>query len=537
MKPIIEVARDLGVEGSFIQYGKWTGKVSLDAVHPTSQRGKLVLVTAITPTPHGEGKTVVSIGLSMALNRLGLRSTACIRQPSLGPVFGVKGGGAGGGRTVLEPMQLINMRLTGDIDAVSAAHNLLAAMIDNHIFHGNELGIDPNSITWPRAMDMNERSLREIIVGLGAKNGVLHRSGFVISAASEMMAILGLSNGYADLKNRLADIIVGYTTQMRAVRPPDLKCVGAMAALLRDALQPNLVQTTEGTPALVHGGPFANIAHGAPSLISINLALNLVDYVVAEAGFGSDLGAEKFIDIVSRVGDLHVDAVVLVASVRALRYHGGVADVDTPDARAVELGLRNLEKHLEIVRLFGLSCVVAVNRFSGDSDEELHVIMEFCRSKGVPCALYTAFEEGSKGSEELAQLVIEASAKRSVVSPAYPLGATTIEKIEAVVTKVYGGKAVICTDQAKRDMKRIAEFGLEDRPICIAKTQYSVSDDPAKIGWPRDFAVTVRGVEPAAGAGFNIVFLGDVVTMPGLPKLPNAERIQLSDEGVITGVK
>jgi formate--tetrahydrofolate ligase len=472
----------------------------------------------------------------MALSRLGHRAVACIRQPSLGPVFGVKGGGAGGGEATIEPMRQINMRFTGDIDAISAAHNLLAAMIDNHIFQGNELRIDPVAVTWPRAIDMNDRALREVTVGLGAKNGVPRQSRFVITAASEIMAIICLSRDYSDLKGRLGRIIIGYDVEDEPVRASDLKCVGAMAALLREAMLPNVVQTGEGTPALVHGGPFGNIAHGTCSLTSMRLGLSLADYVIVEAGFASDLGAEKFVDIVTRVGDLRVDMAVLVVTVKALRYHGGSSHWEVPDAGAVRIGLDNMKKHLENVRLYGLTPVVAVNRFPEDSDEELKIVAEACGSEGVPFAASTVYTDGGIGSKELALLVVEACNKGSSCRPVYGLGQTVEAKIEELAKKVYGGRSVEYTDSARDDLARISKLGLSDNPVCVAKTQFSFSDEPSRIGRPRDFVVTVRKVEPAAGAGFNIVHMGQIVTMPGLPKHPAAENIDISDDGIVTGV-
>ncbi|MDA4112663.1 MAG: formate--tetrahydrofolate ligase [Thaumarchaeota archaeon] len=538
LKPIADVAKDLGLDARYlIPYGESIAKVRAEAFQPwPPQKGRLVLVTGMTPTPRGEGKTVTSVGMAMALSRLGHRAVACIRQPSLGPVFGVKGGGAGGGAATIEPMQQINMRFTGDIDAMSAAHNLLAAMIDNHIFQGNELQIDPASVTWPRALDMNDRALREITVGLGAKNGVPRQSHFVITAASEIMAIVCLSRDYADLKRRLGRIIVGYDAKNEPVRASDLKCVGAMGALLKEAMLPNLVQTGEGTPALVHGGPFGNIAHGTCSLASMRLGLSLADYLIVEAGFASDLGAEKFVDIVTRAGDLRVDVAVLVVTVKALRYHGGAAHWEAPDAGAVRLGLENVKKHLENVRLYGLTPVVAVNRFPEDSDEELRIVAEACTSEGVPSAVSTVYTDGGSGSEELARLVVEACRRGSSCKPVYGLDLSVEAKIEQLVKKVYGGRGVEYTDGAREDLVRISRLGLSDNPICVAKTAFSFSDEPSRKGRPRDFIVTVRKIEPAAGAGFNIVHMGQIVTMPGLPKHPAAENIDISDDGAITGV-
>jgi formate--tetrahydrofolate ligase len=431
------------------------------------------------------------------------------------------------------------MRFTGDIDAVSAAHNLLAAVIDNHLFHGNTLGIESRTITWRRAVDMNDRALRKTIIGLGGTgNGIPREDGFVITAASEIMAVLCLSADSADLKQRLARIIVGYTRDGSPVTANDLKVVGAMAALLKDALEPNLVQTAEGTPALVHGGPFGNIAHGTASLISIRLGLSLSDYCVVEAGFATDLGAEKFVDIAARVGGFVADAAVVVATVRALKHHGGVPKeaLDRPNVGAVSRGLENLAKHIENVRLLGLEPVVAINGFQTDSAEELRSIEEFCKGEDVPSALSTAYEAGGEGASYLAQLAVESTKKGRTSKPLYPLDAPTEEKISLLVKKIYGGKAVDYDLQAKSDIERISKLGLENEPICVAKTASSLSDDPKKLGRPRDFTVTVQRLGLAAGAGFNVAYMGDILTMPGLPKEPAAERIDLSEEGVVTGV-
>jgi formate--tetrahydrofolate ligase len=536
LRPVASIAQELGVDGEDVTYyGKWKAKVSFSPSE-TGARGKLILITGITPTPQGEGKTVTSIGVAMGLNRLGKRAIACIRQPSLGPVFGIKGGGAGGGRAVLEPMQEINMRLTGDFDAIAAAHNLLAAMVDNHVFHGNDLKIDPSGIVWPRTLDVNDRALRELNVGLGPKNGVPHQSRFVITAASEIMAVFCLSLGYSDLKDRLGRIIVAYTEQSDPVTAGQLRAVGSMAALLRDALDPNLVQTSEGTPALVHGGPFGNIAHGTCSLLSIQKALELGEYAVVEAGFGSDLGAEKFVDIVSVAGNLKVDTAVLVATVRGLKYQGGLDDTKDPDARAVEKGLENLEKHVENVRALGVRPVVAINRFSSDSSEELAMVRDFCASLGVPSAPSSAFLEGGQGCIELAQLVVEQAGKGSTPKPLYSPNLSAVEKVEVLTKSVYGGNGVNVTETAENDIALIERIGLSRNPVCVAKTAMSLSDDQTKRGRPRGFAVTVRRVQAAAGAGFNVVHMGDIQLMPGLPKVPAAERIALSDDGVISGV-
>ncbi|MDA4123295.1 MAG: formate--tetrahydrofolate ligase [Thaumarchaeota archaeon] len=543
MRPIGDVAADLGIPaGSLETYGEWKAKLDLTLVPKLSEplRGKLILITGMTPTPFGEGKTVTAIGVGMGLAKLGKRAAISVRQPSLGPTFGVKGGAAGGGRCTVEPMQDINLGFTGDIDAIGAAHNLLAAMVDNHIFHGNALGIDSDAISWPRVLDMNERALRAIRVGLGeTKQGVEHDSSFMITAASEVMAALGLSRDYADLKARLGRIIVATNKRGEPVTAADLKAVGAMAALLKRALRPNLVQTAEGTPALVHGGPFGNIAHGTSSIASILLGLRYADYTVVEAGFATDLGAEKFVDIVTRTTGVPVDAAVIVATVKALRYHGGVDKnrLDDPNAEAVARGIENLAKHVENVRLYGLTPIVALNRFPSDTDEEVALVFEFSRTVNVPFAVSTAFADGGEGATRLAELVVAAAAKGEKSRPVYSLGAKTAEKIEKVVRDVYGGKEVKYEPRALDDLERISKLGLDSNPICVAKTPLSFSDDAGKLGRPRGFTVTVKKVRAAAGAGFNVVYMGDIVTMPGLPSHPLAEEIDLSDDGTITGLR
>ena len=542
LKPLIQVAEELGIpQDSLNFYGKWKAKIAFEAVRnlTRAKRGKLILVTAMSPTPFGEGKTVTAIGLGMGLAKLGHRSVVCLRQPSLGPVFGIKGGAAGGGKSTVEPMQEINMGFTGDINALGVAHNLLAAVIDNHLFQGNELGIDWRTINWPRTMDMNDRSLRSTVIGLGGKtDGIPRQDGFVITAASEVMAILCLSKDYADLKQRLGKITIGYTRDGKPVRAADLKVVGAMAAVLRDALEPNLVQTAEGTPALIHGGPFANIAHGTASLISIQLGLGLADYCVVEAGFGSDLGAEKFVDIAARVGGLNVDAAMVVASVRALRYHGGViktqANASNPDA--VKKGLDNLGKHIENVRSLGSMPIVALNKFQSDTEEEIQLVERFCRTQGIPFAISTVFEDGGQGAVDLARQAASAANRGQQSHPIYPLEAPIEQKLEAIATAIYGAKGVDYSQDAKKDIQRLNSLGLVNEPVCVAKTPLSLTDDPSKIGRPREFNVLVRRLHAATGAGFNIAYMGDIVVMPGLPKAPAAENIKLSDDGVVSGV-
>jgi len=529
------VAAELGIdEGLATFYGRYKAKISLKALgRPT--RGKLVLVTGMTPTSHGEGKTVVSIGLSMGLVRLGKLAVACIRQPSLGPVFGIKGGGAGGGRATLEPMQEVNMRLTGDIDAITSAHNLLAAAIDNHIFHGNALGIDPEAIVWPRALDVEDRALREVTVALGDMNGTPHKGSFIITAASEVMAILCLSGDYADLKARLGRMVVAYTKAGDPVVAEDLHVVGAMGALLRDAMQPNLVQTSEGTPALVHGGPFGNIAHGTCSIISISLALQSADYAVVEAGFGSDLGAEKFVDIVARTTGFKIDAAVIVATLRALRHHGG-ADSAGADPEAVRRGTANLAKHIENVRSLGLRPVVALNVFEGDTEDELTAVVELCQAEQVPLATSSAFAEGGEGSRDLAELVVEEAERSGGWAPVYDLEDSVRDKVGKVVAQMYGGAAVDFTDVAALEVERMERQGFGRLPICIAKTATSLSDDPRAVGRPQGFVATVHDIDLAAGAGYVIVEMGEISRMPGLPSSPAAEKISLGDDGEVSGV-
>jgi len=543
MKPITEVAEELGISQDALKlYGRWKAKIGFETVKELtekSRRGKLILVTAITPTPYGEGKTVTAIGLGMGLSKLGYHSTVCLRQPSLGPVCGIKGGAAGGGRSTVEPMQDINLRFTGDIDAIGASHNLLAAMLDNHLFHGNELGIDWRTINWRRTVDMNDRALRRTIIGLGGRmDGVPREDGFMITAASEVMAILCLARDYADLKQRLGRIIVGYTNDGKPVEASQLKAVGAMAALLRDALEPNLVQTAEGTPAFVHGGPFANIAHGTASLVSILLGLSLADYCVVEAGFASELGAEKFVDIAARTGEFNVDAAVIVATVKALRHHGGSRkeDVSLPNPDAVKRGLRNLSKHIENVRTLGPMPVVALNKFQNDTKEEIQLVEQFCGSQGIPFAISTAFEQGGEGAVELAKQAVEGANKGQRSRPLYPLGAPVEQKLDAIVKDLYGGTGVEYSLDSKKDLERLSSLGFANVPVCVAKTPLSLSDDPVKLGRPREFNVQVRRLQVAAGAGFTIALMGDMVLMPGLPKAPAAENINLSDDGVVSGV-
>jgi formate--tetrahydrofolate ligase len=546
MISIVRIAEDLGIDPRQIDpYGKWKAKIALDVVYEVREkRGKLVLVTAINPTPSGEGKTVTAIGLSMALNLLGRKSVVCIRQPSLGPVFGVKGGAAGGGRSTVEPMQEINLRLTGDIDAVGAAHNLLAAMVDNHIFQGNELRFDIHSVNLRRVVDMNDRGLRKIVVGLGGRgDGIPREAGFIITAASEIMAVLCLSRGYSDLKQRLGRIIVGYTEENNPITADDLKSTGAMAAILKEAMKPNLVQTAEGTPAIIHGGPFGNIALGTCSLSSIIFGLDYSEFTVVEAGFGSDLGGEKFFDIVSRVGGFNVDCAVVVASVKALEHHGGYKPEKSergPSENlrmgALQKGLENLAKHIENVQMFEVQPVVCINRFPSDTDDELRLVEAFCKDLEVECSVSTTFENGGEGSKDLAAKVIDSSKKGFKSVPLYSFEESIESKLEKIVTKVYGGDSVEYEPEARKSIAIFQKLGFANLPICMAKTPLSLSDDPKKIGRPRGFSCTVKKLEIAAGAGYVIAHMGDIVSMPGLPQRPAAENIQLDDSGNISGL-
>ncbi len=543
MRPIGEIAAKAHVDDKYIeQYGKYKAKIDLALLNETKREdGKLILVTAITPTPAGEGKTTTTIGLADGLARIGKDVTVALREPSLGPVFGVKGGAAGGGYAQVVPMEDINLHFTGDFHAIGAANNLLAAMLDNHIHQGNALGIDPNKITWRRCVDMNDRELRNIAIGLGgAKNGVTREDGFDITVASEIMAVLCLSNGISDLRERLARIIVGYTYDGKPVTCGEINAQGAMTALLKDALKPNLVQTLEGTPAFVHGGPFANIAHGCNSVMATKLALKMGDYTVTEAGFGADLGAEKFLDIKCRVAGLIPSAVVVVATVRALKMHGGRAKTElaNEDIVALEKGIPNLLRHVSNIKnVYKLPCVVAVNRFPTDTDAEIDFIIKKCRELGVNTVLSTVWAEGGKGGEALAREVVRlCEEEKGDFTFSYDTDATIEEKIEAIVKKVYGGDGISVLPAAKKQIDELSKLGLDKLPICVAKTQYSFSDDPTKLGAPDGFTVTVRNVKVSAGAGFIVVLTGDIMTMPGLPKVPSAEKIDVDENGKITGL-
>lgn len=543
MKPITEIAKSAGIDDKYVeQYGKYKAKIDLSLLKDSkNQDGKLILVTAITPTPAGEGKTTTTIGLADGLKRIGKNVTVALREPSLGPVFGVKGGAAGGGYAQVVPMEDINLHFTGDFHAIGAANNLLAAMLDNHITQGNALGIDPRRITWKRCVDMNDRQLRFIVDGLGGKaNGMPREDGFDITVASEIMAVLCLSSSISDLKDRLSKIIVGYTYDDKPVTCGQLKASGAMTALLKDALKPNLVQTLEGTPALVHGGPFANIAHGCNSVTATKLALKLGDYTVTEAGFGADLGAEKFLDIKCRMAGLTPSAVVVVATVRALKMHGGLAksDLATENISALENGVPNLLRHVSNIKnVYKLPCVVAVNRFPTDTDREIDFIIAKCRELGVNTVLSTVWADGGKGGEALAREVVRlCDEEKGDFTFSYSDDLSIEKKIEAVVTKIYGGDGVIFTPSASKQIATLTALGFDRCPVCIAKTQYSFSDDPTKLGAPTGFNVTVKNVKISAGAGFIVVLTGDILTMPGLPKSPAAERIDVSDDGVISGL-
>ena len=543
MQHILEIAEKAHVDEKYIeQYGRYKAKIDLSLLDETHKEdGKLILVTAITPTPAGEGKTTTTIGLADGLKLIGKDVTVALREPSLGPVFGVKGGAAGGGYAQVVPMEDINLHFTGDFHAIGAANNLLAAMLDNHIQQGNQLGIDVRKITWKRCVDMNDRQLRFIVDGMGGKaNGVPREDGFDITVASEIMAILCLSNSITDLKERLSNIIVGYTYDDKPVTCGQLKAAGAMCALLKDAIKPNLVQTLEGTPAFVHGGPFANIAHGCNSVMATRLALKMGDYTVTEAGFGADLGAEKFLDIKCRMAGLTPDAVVIVATVRALKMHGGKSknDLNNEDIQALEKGIPNLLRHVSNIKnVYKLPCVVAVNRFPTDTDNEIYFIIKKCKELGVNTVLSTVWADGGKGGIELAKEVVRlCEEEQGDFTFAYELNSTIEEKIEAVVKKVYGGRGITVMPTAKKQIAQLTELGFDKLPVCIAKTQYSFSDDPAKLGAPEDFTVTVKNVKVSAGAGFIVVLTGDILTMPGLPKSPAAERIDVDAQGKITGL-
>ena len=543
MKPIKEVAEKLGIaEDALSLYGNYKAKISAGQLEALKDKpdGKLILVTAISPTPAGEGKTTTSVGLVDALAAIGKKAVIALREPSLGPVFGIKGGAAGGGHAQVVPMEDINLHFTGDFHAIGVANNLLAALIDNHIHHGNALGIDSRRITWKRAVDMNDRQLRHIVDGLQGKvNGVPREDGFDITVASEVMAILCLSENITDLKNRLEKIIIGYSFEGKPVTAKDLKAGGAMAAVLKDAIHPNLVQTLEHTPALIHGGPFANIAHGCNSVLATKLALKYADYAVTEAGFGADLGAEKFIDIKCRTSGLRPSAVVLVATIRALKMHGGVAksDLAEENVQAVVDGLPNFEKHLENIQdVYGLPAVVAINKFPLDTEAELQAVYDACQKRGVDVVISDVWANGGAGGKELAEKVVELAEGDNHFQFVYNEEDSIETKLNKIVTKVYGGKGVRLTPAAKRELKQLEELGFSNYPICMAKTQYSFSDDAKKLGAPKDFVVTISQLKVSAGAGFIVALTGAIMTMPGLPKVPASEKIDVDKDGNISGL-
>ncbi len=542
IKPITEIAEQLNIAPDDLElYGKYKAKVPLKYIDlEKAKKSKLVLVSAISPTPAGEGKTTVSIGLAQGMNRRGKLTTVVLREPSLGPVFGIKGGATGGGWSQVLPMEDINLHFTGDFAAIEKAHNLLAALISNNLQSSTRsLGIDPRTVEWKRVMDMNDRALRQIIAGLGGHSGGIPReTGFDITAASEIMAILCLSNDLCDLKKRMSNIFVGFTFDGKPIYARDLNAQGAMAALMKDTIKPNLVQTIEGTPAIIHGGPFANIAQGTNSVIATRMGLSLSDYVVTEAGFGFDLGAEKFIDIKCQYANLDLSAVVLVATIRALKYHGGakLADLKNSDTEALRCGLENLEKHIENIGHFNAVPVVAINRFATDSQEEIDLLLDKCRQMGVNASVANVWAEGGEGALELADIVIDSCQHHQKVKPLYDWNWDVTKKIETVAKKIYGAEAIDFTPQAQKDLKKITRLGLDKLPVCIAKTQKSLSDNPLLLGRPKDFVVTVRKIEVASGAGFVIPITGEIMRMPGLPEVPAAENIDIDNDGNITGL-
>lgn len=543
MQHIKEIARNIGIKEEELElYGNYKAKISLDVWDriKDNQDGKLILVTAISPTPAGEGKTTTNVGLSMALNKIGKKTMTTLREPSLGPSFGIKGGAAGGGYSQVVPMEDINLHFTGDIHAITATHNLLSALLDNHIHKGNELNIDPRKIVWKRVIDMNDRALRNIVIGLGrASDGVPRQDGFDITVASEIMAILCLATDLDDLKKRLGKMIVAYNYSGEPITANDLQATGALTILMKDAIKPNIVQTLENTPAIIHGGPFANIAHGSNSIIATKFGLKLADYVVTEAGFGADLGAEKFFNIVSRFAGFKPAVTVIVATVRALKLHGGVSKIDLSkeNIKALETGFSNLEKHIENVQKFGVPVVVAINKFPTDTKAELDLVEEKCRVLGAEAVLSEVWEKGGEGGIQLAEKVVElAEKKESKYKPLYDTNASIHEKIETIVKEVYGGSGVEFSRSAEREIKRLERLGLDAMPICMAKTQYSLSDDPTLLGRPSDFTVKIRDLKVSAGAGFIIALAGDIMTMPGLPKVPAANNMDIDSKGKIEGL-
>lgn len=544
MKPICEIAEDLGISADELElYGKYKAKLSDELCDRLEgeKDGKLILVTAINPTPAGEGKTTTSVGLGQAMKKIGKSAVIALREPSMGPVMGIKGGAAGGGYAQVVPMEDINLHFTGDMHAITAANNLLSAAIDNHIHQGNELDIDARTITWKRCLDMNDRALRQVVVGLGGKvNGYPREDGFMITVASEIMAILCLAKDMDDLKRRIAAIVIGYNTDGEPITAGDLKIAGAMGLLLRDAIKPNLVQTLENTPCLMHGGPFANIAHGCNSIRATKLGLKLADYCITEAGFGSDLGAEKFFDIKCCIGGLKPSCVVLVATVRALKYNGGVpkAELAKENTDALKDGIVNLGKHIENMQKYGLPVIVAINRFMTDTDEELKIIEQYCRDMGVDFSMCEVFAKGGDGGIELAEKVVEVSERGGEMNfaPIYDEKASIDEKINTIAKEIYGADGVVYTPKAKKAIARLEKQGFDKLPICMAKTQYSLSDDPSLLGRPSGFEITVREVRVSAGAGFVVALTGDVMTMPGLPKVPAANNMDIDKDGKIVGL-
>lgn len=544
MKPICEIAKDLGISADELElYGKYKAKLSDELCDRLEgeKDGKLILVTAINPTPAGEGKTTTSVGLGQAMKKIGKSAVIALREPSMGPVMGIKGGAAGGGYAQVVPMEDINLHFTGDMHAITAANNLLSAAIDNHIHQGNELDIDARTITWKRCLDMNDRALRQVVVGLGGKvNGYPREDGFMITVASEIMAILCLAKDMDDLKRRIAAIVIGYNTDGEPITAGDLKIAGAMGLLLRDAIKPNLVQTLENTPCLMHGGPFANIAHGCNSIRATKLGLKLADYCITEAGFGSDLGAEKFFDIKCRIGGLKPSCVVLVATVRALKYNGGVpkAELAKENTDALKDGIVNLGKHIENMQKYGLPVIVAINRFMTDTDEELKIIEQYCCDMGVDFSMCEVFAKGGDGGVELAEKVVEVSERGGEMNfaPIYDEKASIDEKINTIAKEIYGADGVVYTPKAKKAIARLEKQGFDKLPICMAKTQYSLSDDPSLLGRPSGFEITVREVRASAGAGFVVALTGDVMTMPGLPKVPAANNMDIDKDGKIVGL-
>ena len=544
LKKISEIAQNIGLcEDDYEPYGKYKAKVSLDVLKRNANKkdGKLILMTAVTPTPPGEGKSTVTVGLTQALNKLGYKSIAALREPSLGPVFGMKGGAAGGGMSQVVPMEEINLHFTGDIHAIGAAHNLISACIDNHIHFGNELDIDVNNITFKRVVDMNDRNLRNIVIGLGPKvNGIPRENSFQITVASEIMAIFCLADSIIDLKNRIGEIVFAYNRKGEMLKVKQLNIQGAVAALLKDAIKPNLVQTLENTPVFIHGGPFANIAHGCNSLIATKMALKLSDYVVTEAGFAADLGAEKFLDIKARFGNLEPNVIVIVATVRALKHHGGDKDLKTENCETLAKGLENLEKHIESMQKYNIPVVVAINKFITDTDAEIKVIKDFCKKQNVEVALCEIWEKGGEGGKELVEKVMDAIKKNENSSkkyaPLYNLDLTIQEKIEKIAKEIYGADGVNFSAKAKKNIQKYVENGYDKLPVCISKTQKSLSDNPNLLGRPKEFKITINEIRLSAGAGFLVAMAGEIIDMPGLPRKPAAELIDIDENGVISGL-